>query len=188
VTSFSLPTLLMTRLTDPISVEFLDSGDEFQVHLTYPGLDAGHPARTFHHLGLALPKVPTQFADSPLAVRREHLLPLAWALVRAWVRSCLVRRQEVSDADDATEGVPARPEPGPPLAIREDRRGEWMPPVHPLVSKHRSYRIAVGTAKRRAKKAGESMAVVAWHDGNSVVMPAEMAKGYDAEVLFVEFV
>lgn len=74
------------------------------------------------------------------------------------------------------------------LPMRIDRRGTWMPPVHPHVSKHRGYEVAIRTAKRRAATTGEPMAVVTWHDDNYVVMPAAMARPYDEEDLLVEFV
>jgi hypothetical protein len=74
------------------------------------------------------------------------------------------------------------------LPIRTDKRGVWMPPVHPQVSKHRSYEVAVRTAKKRQEAAGEPMAVVTWHDENYVVMPAWMGKRYDDADLLVEFV
>ena len=73
------------------------------------------------------------------------------------------------------------------MEIRTDKRGILMPPLHRHVSKHRSYQIAVRTARRRQERTGIPMAIVAWHDDHSVVMPAAMAEAYDDEELYVEF-
>jgi hypothetical protein len=74
------------------------------------------------------------------------------------------------------------------LPIRINRHGEYAPLVNRLTSKHRSYKIAVRTAKRREEKTGIPMGVVTWHDANYVVMPAADAKRYDDEELLVEYV
>jgi hypothetical protein len=74
------------------------------------------------------------------------------------------------------------------LPIRIDRRGEFMPLVNRLTSKHRSYKVAVSTARRRQEKTGVPMGIVTWHDANYVVMPAEDARRFDEEELLVEYV
>ncbi len=74
------------------------------------------------------------------------------------------------------------------MDIRIDRRGILMPPLHRLVSKHKSYKIALRTAHRRAEATGTPMAIVTWHDDNFVVMPGSLAIPYRNEDLLVEFV
>src|SRR4051812_7238429 len=54
--------------------------------------------------------------------------------------------------EDTEAAVRKLHEPPGPLHIRQNKHGEYMQPVHPLVSKHRSYTVAVRTAKRRAVK------------------------------------
>jgi hypothetical protein len=73
------------------------------------------------------------------------------------------------------------------LQIRTNKHGELCPPIHPHVSGHRSYKVAVRTAKRRQASTGLGMAVVTWHNANFVVMPAEMAWAYDEAELLVEY-
>jgi hypothetical protein len=73
------------------------------------------------------------------------------------------------------------------LPIRINCHGEYAPLVNRLTSKHRSYKIAVSTARRRQEKTGIPMGIVTWHDANFVVMPAEDAKKYDQEGLLVEY-
>src|SRR4051794_4865568 len=61
--------------------------------------------------------------------------------------------------------------PMKPFPIRSNRHGEYAPLVNRLTSKHRGYKIAVGTARRRQEVTGIPMGIVTWHDGNFVVMP-----------------
>ncbi len=73
------------------------------------------------------------------------------------------------------------------MRYRIDKRGTIQPIVHRLVSGHASYRIAVRTARRRHERTGLPMGIVTWHDDKYVVMPARMAKAYEAEDLLVEY-
>jgi hypothetical protein len=74
------------------------------------------------------------------------------------------------------------------LPIRTNKHGVLMPLVHPLISKHRSYKIAVRTAHRRAEKLGHAFGIVTWHDENYVVMPPRLARAFEEEDLLVEYV
>ena len=104
----------MVRPPSPITVEFLDSGDAFQVTLTYPGPRHTHTVagRLPPPRPAPVPKHPTS-PDSPPAVRRGTCSAAGLgALVRAYVRSCLVGRR--GETGDDARRLPAMSSPARP--------------------------------------------------------------------------
>jgi hypothetical protein len=74
-------------LEDISTVEFLGSGKNFQVHLTYvaPMRKGGYDLRFYHHLGLEPPRHRPMGSGSHLSIRESEMLTVARKLMKARV-------------------------------------------------------------------------------------------------------